>query len=305
MPPPETRPRRSRRSRRFRRFRLFLAPLVAVLAVFAGTLAGSPSAAGTAAPVSVPADLRDPRDLGAHVFRGRAFDTCHTPSRAAMSAWRASPYRAVGVYFAGRGRACPEQPHLTTSWLRGVHRMGWRVLPIYVGSQSPCVTADNKRHVRIDSARPRRQGRAEARDAVRSARALGMVKRSALYLDIEHFRGSAACKRTTLAYIRAWNREVRRHGWFPGLYSSANSGIRMIEKARRAGQDGMPSMIWVARWHTRPSLYGEPHVDPAAWRPHRRLHQYAGMVEERHGGKRILIDRNVVDAPVAIMGPRT
>ncbi|AKH83373.1 hypothetical protein AA958_15450 [Streptomyces sp. CNQ-509] len=60
-----------------------------------------------------------------------------------------------------------------------------------------------------------------------------------------------------------------------------------------------------ARWRTAPTLYGEPHVDPAAWRPHRRIHQYAGMVEERHGGKRIVIDRNVVDAPVAIMGPRT
>jgi hypothetical protein len=222
-----------------------------------------------------------------------------------MSAWRSSPYRAVGVYFGGRGRHCAKQPRLTPSWLRDVHRMGWRVLPVYVGSQSPCVTAASKRDVRIDPARPRRQARAEARDAVRSARALGMAVRSGLYLDIEHFKGSAWCRRTTLTYVRAWNKEVRRHGWFPGLYSSANSGIRMIEQARRAGQDGMPSMIWVARWRTRPSLYGEPHVDRAAWRPHRRLHQYAGMVEERHGGKRMVIDRNVVDAPVAIMGPRT
>ncbi|WP_326796937.1 DUF1906 domain-containing protein [Streptomyces sp. NBC_01808] len=296
--------------------RRLLAPLLAA-AVFAGALTGSPATApadaatatatanAPAAPAAVPEDLRDPRDLGAHVFRGRAFDTCHTPSRAAMSAWRASPYGAVGVYFAGRGRACPEQPHLTPSWLRAVHRMGWRVLPLYVGSQSPCVAADNKDHVRIDPARPRGQGRAEARDAVRSARALGMAPRSALYLDIEHFRGSAACKRTTLTYIRAWNEEVRRLGWFPGLYSSANSGIRMIERARRAGQDGLPSVLWVARWRTAPTLYGEPHVDPAAWRPHRRIHQYAGMVEERHGGKRIVIDRNVVDAPVAITGPRT
>ncbi|MHA4813697.1 glycoside hydrolase domain-containing protein [Streptomyces aculeolatus] len=305
--PPEPRRRPSRRR---------LGTLAAALAVFAGALTGSPTAAVPApadraaapaatAPGSVPEDLRDPRDLGAHVFRGRAFDTCHTPSRAAMSAWRASPYRAVGVYFAGRGRACAEQPNLTASWLRDVHRTGWRVLPLYVGSQSPCVTAGNKHHVRIDPARPRGQARAEARDAVHSARALGMAARSAVYLDIEHFRGPTACERTTLAYIRAWNKEVRRLGWFPGLYSSANSGIRVIEQARRAGLDGLPSMIWVARWRTGPSLYGEPRVDPAAWRPHRRLHQYAGMVAERHGGKRMVIDRNVVDAPVAIMGPRT
>ncbi|MEO3766227.1 hypothetical protein [Streptomyces sp. B8F3] len=79
----------------------------------------------------------------------------------------------------------------------------------------------------------------------------------------------------------------------------------MIEQARRPGRDGLPSVLRAARRRTAPSLYGEPHVDPAAWRPHRRIHQYAGMAEERHGGKRIVIDRNVVDAPVAITGPRT
>ena len=42
-------------------------------------------------------------------FKGAAFDLCNTPSLAAMRAWRSSPYRAVGIYCAGRGRHCPVQ----------------------------------------------------------------------------------------------------------------------------------------------------------------------------------------------------
>src|SRR5262245_24145368 len=87
----------------------------------------------------------DPRRHGARIYRGRGFDTCSAPSLAVLRAWRrGSAYRAVGVYFGGRARACA-QPRLTRAWLRAGDRMGWRFLPLYMGSQPRCSTSAAKR----------------------------------------------------------------------------------------------------------------------------------------------------------------
>ncbi|MFD0416597.1 DUF1906 domain-containing protein [Streptomyces sp. NPDC127108] len=235
-------------------------------------------------------------------FYGRAFDTCQAPSADTMRRWLESDYGAVGVYFGGRGRACPNQRHLSRSWLRSVDEMGWGVLPLYVGSQSPCVVAENKQHVRIGRS-PARQGAREGGDAVSRAQDLGIAPESPLYLDMESYRqNDRACARDTLAFVRAWNREVRSQGYVPGFYSSANSGVRHMDEARRQGVDDLPEVIWFARWNIQPDLYGEPALGQDAWQPNRRIHQYAGNVTERHGGRTITIDRNLVDAPVATLG---
>ncbi|MFD9904692.1 DUF1906 domain-containing protein [Streptomyces sp. NPDC059063] len=239
---------------------------------------------------------------GPEVFSGRAFDTCWAPSADIMRRWRSSPYGAVGVYYGGRGRACKDQPHLSRDWLRRVDGMGWRVLPLYVGSQSPCVVAQRKRHVRIGR-QPWRQGTREGHDAVRRAEAHGMRQNSPLYLDMEAYTyRNEKCARTTLRFVRAWAREVRSHGYVPGFYSSAESGVRHLELARRAEVADLPSVLWFARWRTRPDLYGEPALPWDAWPEGGRIHQYAGNVTERHGGRTLVIDRNLVNAPVAVLG---
>lgn len=257
--------------------------------------AARPDAAPAARPGAVPAAARVR-------FRGRAFDTCETPPLATMRAWRASKYRAVGVYYAGRGRGCPVQRYLNRRWVKAVHRMGWRVIPIYVGSQSPCVFARHKQHVRVGR-HPWSQGEREARHAVREARALGLGRGSAIYLDIEAYEHrNARCATETLRYVRGWNRELRGLGFVPGYYSSAESGVRHMERARKARIADLPTVMWFARWHIGPSVHREPALHPAAWQPHRRIHQYAGNVAERHGGHRLVIDRNEVDAVVARLG---
>ncbi|MFI1103359.1 DUF1906 domain-containing protein [Streptomyces melanogenes] len=256
-------------------------------------------------PDAVPADAVDsPAVLARAVqFKGAAFDTCQAPPLATMKAWRSSSYRAVGVYFGGRGRGCPDQQHLSRSWLASVDGMGWRVLPIFVGSQSPCVRSAAKKKVRMGS-RSATQGRTEGRQAAEAAGKLGIRQGSALYLDMEAYDAdNAGCARTTLAFVRAWNREVRGQGFLPGFYSSAASGVRHMEQARRAGQSDLPSVMWFARWGSGSSLYGEPTLHADAWRPHRRIHQYAGNVTETHGGRRLVVDRNTVDAPVARFKP--
>ncbi|MBL1096357.1 DUF1906 domain-containing protein [Streptomyces coffeae] len=282
------------------------AGLVTALASITGAApvsskAALPAPSETGGFSSAESALPDPRDLGAKVFTGWAFDTCRTPPLSTLRAWHGSRYRALGVYFGGRGRACPSQPHLTASWMRGAAALGWHALPVYVGSQSPCVRNIDKTHVPIGSS-PWSQGRAEARDAVARAKALGMKERSALYLDMEAYDQShTGCAATTLSFIRAWNREVAAQGFFPGFYSSAESGVRHLEQARKDGVDDLPSVMWFARWTTKASLNGEPALAGAAWQPHRRVHQYRGNVDVTYGGRTLRIDRNKVDAPVAIV----
>ncbi|MGW2300527.1 DUF1906 domain-containing protein [Streptomyces sp. NPDC001809] len=262
--------------------------------------AAGPGPAG-AAPTPAPGN---PATSAATVyFAGRAFDTCEAPSLAVMDAWRGSPYGALGIYFGGRGRGCPVQRELTPSWVASVHAMGWRLLPLFVGSQAPCVNAVAKRPFALGSD-PSGQGTREGAEAVQAARALGLDASSPLYLDIEAYQqDDARCAATTLSFVRAWNREVRRLGYLPGFYSSADTGVRDIEAARRAGTPDMPAVMWFARWLGRPALATEPVLHPEAWTPHARIHQYAGNVAETYGGRRMLIDRNTMDAPVARVAP--
>jgi Domain of unknown function (DUF1906) len=246
----------------------------------------------------------DLRRHGARIYHGRAFDTCTAPSLTVLRAWRrASGYRAVGIYFGGRARACA-QPRLTRAWVRAGDRMGWRFLPLYMGSQPRCSTSAAKRRHPISARHPATAGRREGADAVRRARALGLRRRSPLYLDIESYRiRNRSCARGVLAFARAWNRAVRHRGYFAGFYSSANSGVLHMAHAQRAKRRDLADVMWVGRWNNSPRLT-DPVLPRAPWTPHRRVHQYRGNVRESHGGRTLLIDRNAVDAPVAIVSRR-
>ena len=290
------------------RARLLQAALAVALLVAPATAAPTPptgSARGAGPPPTAGAEARGAPaapsgdSVTYRYFTGKGFDTCEAPSLAVMEAWRASPYRAVGVYFGGRGRGCPAQPNLTSHWVASVHAQGWRLLPVFVGSQAPCVFAQNKKHVPIGDD-PWTQGTQEGADAVRAAAALGIVPGSALYLDMESYPlTDSVCTETTLLFVRAWNREVRGQGYLPGFYSSADSGVQHMEEARKAGYEDLPAVIWFARWLGEPALYSESALPMPAWLEHGRIHQYAGNVRETYGGRALTIDRNAVDGPVA------
>ncbi|MFG3254127.1 DUF1906 domain-containing protein [Streptomyces sp. NPDC048172] len=265
----------------------------------------SPGKKRTGAAAGPPSLIQgDPRRFGARTFSGHAFDACQAPSYATMRAWRkSSPYGAVGVYIGGRGRGCPNQKNLTPSWTRGVHRMGWKMLPLYVGSQSPCVIAKHKRKFAMSHSSPYTRGRREGMDAVQRARALGMVPRTTIYLDMEAYRQKESrCAATTLRFIQGWDAAVRQQRYIPGFYSSADSGITHIERARAAGSRGLPTALWFARWRVPASTGSERRIHPLAWQPHRRIHQFTGNVKRTYGGHTLHIDQNLVDAPVAVMG---
>lgn len=245
----------------------------------------------------------DPTTLGARVFRGLGFEACTAPSLATMGAWReASPYGAIGIYIGGRARSCA-QPRLTRSWVRSVTAMGWDLLPIWVGSQSPCVGNERQRQFPIDADEADTQGESEAAQAVRTASALGILRGSPVYLDMEAYStGSARCTNPVLDFTQGWDRGLRARGYFPGFYSSSDAGIRQIERARAAGRPDLPDLMWFARWNDSALLYSEPSLPGDVWRPHRRIHQYVGDSHETYEGYSLAIDRDVIDAPVAIAG---
>ncbi|MFI9028859.1 DUF1906 domain-containing protein [Streptomyces sp. NPDC053560] len=238
---------------------------------------------------------------GPYLYKGFGLDTCEAPAVSSLRAWNSTRYRAIGVYFAGHGRACPKQHNLSPQWFQGAKAAGWRVLPVYLGGQAPCVKNKHKRRYAI-GADPFKEGTTEARVAVNRAQAYGIMPRSPIYLDIEAYDlKNQACKEKTLSFVRSWSREVRRFGYIAGFYSSANSGVRHLASARAKGYTDLPSVMWFARWRVPPSAYGEKWLPQTAWHPNRRIHQYAGHVLETHGGRKLRIDRNWVDAPVAVI----
>jgi hypothetical protein len=252
------------------------------------------------------AGLPAPRDhhAAARIFQGDGFDTCQAPDLATMSAWRAnSTYRAAGIYFGGRARACSSQQNLTPDWVQQTSAAGWSLLPIYVGSQSPCVSGTNKNPYLIDTQDPGSQGATEGQDAVSSAKALGLDPGSALYLDMEAYDiTNSSCTSATLKFVQAWDKEVDAAGYLSGFYSSADSGVRHMELSRLAGATSLPDVIWYARWGVTATLTAEPSLAATAWTPHARIHQYTGSVTESHGGKSLTVDRDLLDAPVAVVG---
>ncbi len=230
-------------------------------------------------------------------FRGLAFDTCSAPSRRAMEAWRSSPYGAVGVYISGRNRAC-SQPELTAAWVRDVTALGWKLLPINMGSQAPC--RDNKRKTPMKPATAAASGTTEAATAVVAAKNLGLLPGTPIYADIEPYDADRPrCVAAVAAYVSAWTKELHRQGYLSGLYGTLGSGLTDAAARYSSTTYARPDAVWFARWDRSPKLKGWAGIPDNRWSKWQRVKQYRGDHAETHGGVRMLIDSDSVDAPVA------
>jgi len=231
-----------------------------------------------------------PRKPRKRWVRAKGFDTCTAPSLAAMAAWRRS-YKVANMYIGGAARACA-QPNLNRAWVRGVRRMGYRLIPTYVGLQAPC-TRYRQRFAPEDAAE---EGRAAARDAVRRARALGIPRRNPVYYDMEVYDHRRAwCSEAVLTFLHHWTKTMRKLGYVPGFYSSAGSGVRDVGGARGMAK---PKAVWFAHWDGRTDPYDCPYMPGHWWPPHNRIKQYRGGHRETHGGVTINVDSNMVDGRV-------
>ncbi|WP_243059659.1 glycoside hydrolase domain-containing protein [Nocardioides sp. SR21] len=241
-------------------------------------------------------------------FVGFGFDQCHTPEQKKMDRWlQSSPFLAVGIYISGDSRACRDQPNLTPRWVYRQLTRGWRLLPITLGPQASCqprfprygddetINPKPGKNKRYDKARA--QARSEAGRAAATATELGIALGSTLWYDLEGFElSNVRCRESALAFLSAWTTQLHELGFVSGVYSSAGSGIKMLDDARvnRPDKVVLPDMIWVARWdgvaNTSTSYLRED-----GWRPHARIKQYQGGHDETWGGVTINIDRNFLD----------
>ena len=279
--------------------------LAAGLVLSLGTSSGSVAAAPAAAPAQARVDgnVVTPGD-----FTGYGFDQCLAPTQQAMNTWlKHSPFLAVGIYISGDSRACRSQPNLTPTWIRKQLAKGWRLLPITLGPQASCQprfprygddeTIKPKPGSNGRYARARKQGLAEGAKAVEAAQSLGIIKGSTLWYDLEGFDSSnTRCRESALAFLSTWTRQLHKLGYVSGVYSSASSGIAMLDNARmnRPGEFDLPDAIWIARWDGVANT-STSYVREDGWRPHARVKQYQGGHDETWGGVRINIDRNFLD----------
>ena len=51
-----------------------------------------------------------------------------------------SPFTSVGIYIGGINRACRNRALDSPGWVQTVVAQGWRLIPIYVGLQAPCIS---------------------------------------------------------------------------------------------------------------------------------------------------------------------
>ena len=288
------------------------AALAAVLAVALLTQARSPED-GRTAPTGGPAQQVDlvaakPNPVTPGDFTGYGFDQCLAPTQKAMDVWlNHSPFLSVGIYISGNSRACRSQPNLTPTWIRKQLTKGWRLLPITLGPQASCSdrfprykddpTINPKPGKQGLYGKARRQARQEAAKAVAEAKRLGITKGSTLWYDLEAFdTGNKHCRESALSFLSAWTKGIRGLGYKSGVYSSAGSGIQVLDDARvnRPKAFDLPDMIWVARWDGVANT-STSYIREDGWRPGARVKQYQGGHDEKWGGVTINIDRNYLD----------
>ncbi len=250
-------------------------------------------------------------------FTGYGFDQCLAPSQGSMNMWlNRSPFFAVGIYISGDSRGCRNQPNLTPAWVSTQLAKGWRLLPITLGPQASCSThfprySDDKvifsaRGTTGGYPRARSQGQAEAVKSVNAASALGISAGSTLWYDLEAFDSTnTGCRESALRFLSGWVWKTKSLGYRAGVYSSASSGIAVLDRARinRPGSFVLPDAIWIARWDgvadTRTTYIGDE-----GWNPHARVKQYQGGHNETYGGVTINIDRNWVDLGRGSVAPK-
>ena len=270
------------------------------------------TAAVLAATVPAPAQADNPVTPGN--FTGYALDQCVAPTQGAMDAWlNNSVFFGVGIYISGDSRACTYQPNLTPTWVAKQLNAGWRLLPITLGPQASCTTRERYlRQVRINPSSAdgylaaRLQGQKEADKAIAAAKALGIPVGSTLFYDIEAWdtRKSADCNRSAMFFLTSWTKRLKDLHWVSGIYSSAASGMKLIDDARVTPNDGYwdPDRIWVADWNGKPDLYST-FIRSDGWMPHSRVHQYRGGHNETWGGVTINIDSNFMSQGTGSASP--
>lgn len=177
------------------------------------------------------------------------FDVGKYPGEAVLKRWKENaPYEWVGYYL-------PAPCHRDASWSgkrEGLEKLGWGVAVLYVGQQAfagaPTLNAQGKPVSQCSSAHlSAEQGRADAQDAVRKARAEGFAQGSVVFIDVQPTRRIPGA---LVDYYRAWTTEMLRDGYYlPGTYADRDNSAALYGMAqamyRQAGRADSPP-FWVS-----------------------------------------------------------
>lgn len=229
------------------------------------------------------------------VYAGLGFDACAAPSLSTMTAWGASPYRALGVYVGGANMAC-SQPNLTPTWVADEWAAGWHLIPTYVGLQAP-TNSCGCQAMSTNTTTAGAQGAAAAEDAVVHAQAIGIGAGNPIYDDMESYGRTSTNTSAVLAFLSAWTAQLHAEGYLSGVYSSADAGI--TDLANQFGTTYLePDDIWIADWNGAQTT-SDASVPSADWAANQRLHQYRGGHNETYDGVTLNIDNNYLDGATA------
>ena len=246
---------------------------------------------------------------------GYGFDQCQRPTQRRWTPGcrprRSS--RSASTSPAPRA-ACRDQPNLTPTWISTQLAKGWRLLPITLGPQASC----NPRFPRYGTrpgdqpdaaapaaSTPRPPRRAPPRRRRRSPprRRSGIVRGQHALVRPRglrrHQHRAAASRRC--AFLSAWTKQLHALGYVSGVYSSAGSGIKMLDDARveRPGDvRTCPTRSGSRAGTARPTPPRRTSATTAGC-PGGRMKQYQGGHDETWGGVTINIDRNYLDLGTA------
>lgn len=271
-------------------------PVHSQLTAFRTEVATTPTA--PAAPPAAPTTPAAPATPG-EVYDGLGFDACSAPSANTLSAWTASPYRAVGVYIGGTNMAC-SQSNLTSSWVSAESAAGWHLVPIYVGLQAP---GNSCGCAALSPSQAANEGTAAAEDAVTQAQTLGLGSGNPIYYDMESYTRTPTVTAAVLQFLQAWTAQLHASGYLSGVYSSGSTGIADLVAATAVGYPE-PDDIWVADWNGQETTV-DPYVPDGFWVNGQRLHQFQGGHTETYGGVSINIDGDFLDGATAAAGSGT
>ena len=235
-------------------------------------------------PLGQPHGARPRRERG-HPgdFTGYGFDQCLGPTQSAMNRWLThSPFLRGGHLHLRRlaGLPQPAEPH--PEWVSTQLRKGWRLLPITLGPQASCQPRfpryGDDQTIIPTPGKNGRYPRPAARAAPRPTRPSPRQRRWASSRAARCGTTSrASTPRTPTAASPRWRSSARGPGsctrldYVSGVYSSAGSGIAMLDNARvnRPGSS------------TCPTRSGSPGGTASRTRPRRTSARTAGATRPR------------------------
>jgi hypothetical protein len=191
---------------------------------------------------------------------------------------------------------------------------GWRLIPIYVGLQAPCINFQSAQISR-DPGTAGYQGYLSAHDASNRAINAGIPGNSAIYFDMEGYNNAdVGCVTAVRSFVSAWVAQLHARGYKAAMYSSLCSGI--VDQATVYDNPSYNRLdaIWFAAWpygdgndprygSYDPQLFGTSGCGAALkdtmWPFHQRIRQFRQGHNETYSGITINIDTNNVDGPLA------